>query len=244
MTETLNKSLQDQAQEMIQLEAQALLAMAEGLDGSFDQAVKMIHDCQGSIVLTGIGKAGIIGQKISSTLASTGTPSHFLHAAEAVHGDLGRLRAGDIAIVLSHSGESEETVRLIALLKQLDIPMIGITGKLDSSLGKHSQVTLNLGQYRRNLSAGPGAQYQHDLHAGIRRCIGADGNETSQFSIGRLRPLSSRRRAGTETRDRRTGGALYQWQNTPGSLGEQHRPGGFTRRREKRRAAAWLRVAG
>jgi len=135
----------DQARELIRLEAQALMALSNELDDRFLQAAEMIYACSGSIVVTGIGKAGIIGQKISATLASTGTPSHFLHAAEAVHGDLGRLRPDDIALVLSYSGESEEIVRLIAMLKQLDIPTIAITSQHSSPLGKHSQVTVGLG---------------------------------------------------------------------------------------------------
>ena len=105
----------------------------------------MIYNCLGSVVVTGVGKAGIIGRKVSATLASTGTPSHFLHAAEAVHGDLGRLRDNDIAIVLSQSGESNEIVRLIALLKKLGVRMIAITGNKTSPLARHSEVILWLG---------------------------------------------------------------------------------------------------
>ena len=136
----------EQARDLMRREAQAVAHLADGLNTDFARAAQMIYECSGSIVLTGIGKAGIIAQKISATLASTGTPSHFLHAAEAVHGDLGRLRPDDIAVVLSHSGESEEIARLIALLKQLDIRMIGITGKEDSPLARHSDVTISLGK--------------------------------------------------------------------------------------------------
>ena len=136
----------EQARDLMRREAQAIERLAEGLNTDFSRAAQLIYECTGTIVLTGIGKAGIIAQKISATLASTGTPSHFLHAAEAVHGDLGRLRPEDIAIVLSHSGESEEIARLIALLKQLDIRMIGVTGNEDSPLAKHSDVTISLGQ--------------------------------------------------------------------------------------------------
>jgi arabinose-5-phosphate isomerase len=134
-----------QGRDIICREAQALQQLAELLDQSFIDAVQMIYQCQGSVVLTGIGKAGIIGQKISGTLASTGTPSHFLHAAEAIHGDLGRLRSDDIAIVLSYSGASEEIVRLIALLKKQGVPMIAITGDKQSPLAKYSDITLWLG---------------------------------------------------------------------------------------------------
>ncbi len=134
------------AREVLQREARAIEAVARGLDNTFAAAAEMIYHCSGSVVLSGIGKAGIIAQKISSTLASTGTPSHFLHAAEAVHGDLGRLRENDIAIVLSHSGASEEIVRLIALLKQLSVPMIAITGDGQSPLAQHSDVVINMGR--------------------------------------------------------------------------------------------------
>jgi arabinose-5-phosphate isomerase len=106
----------------------------------------MIYNCSGSCIVSGIGKAGIIGQKISATLASTGTPSHFLHPAEAVHGDLGRLRKNDIVIVLSYGGETNEVIRLINLVKQLEIKLIAITGDSDSTLCKHSDVVLCMGK--------------------------------------------------------------------------------------------------
>ena len=136
----------EEAREFVRREAEAVGRLAQELDGNFLRAVDAVYGCEGAVVVTGIGKAGLIGQKISATLASTGTPSHFLHAAEAVHGDLGRLRPGDIALVLSHSGESEEIVRLIALLKQLEVPMIAITGDRGSALAQHSVVTLSVGQ--------------------------------------------------------------------------------------------------
>ena len=106
----------------------------------------MIYACQGSCIISGIGKAGIIGQKISATLASTGTPSHFLHPAEAVHGDLGRLRNDDVVMVLSYGGETDEITRLISLVKQLGVKLISITGKKDSTLSKYSDIVLCMGQ--------------------------------------------------------------------------------------------------
>lgn len=133
------------AREILRREGQAVSALAELLDDEFARAAEMIYACRGSVVVSGVGKAGIIGQKISATLASTGTPSHFLHAAEAVHGDLGRLRDEDIAVVLSHSGASEEIVRLIAQLKEMAIPLIGITGNQQSPLAQYSDVTVWLG---------------------------------------------------------------------------------------------------
>jgi arabinose-5-phosphate isomerase len=135
----------EQAREIIRREAQAVARLADELGEEFTVAAEMIYNCLGSVVVTGVGKAGIIGQKVSATLASTGTPSHFLHAAEAVHGDLGRLRDNDIAIVLSQSGESNEIVRLIALLKKLGVRMIAVTGNKKSPLAQHSEVILWLG---------------------------------------------------------------------------------------------------
>jgi len=134
------------ARQVIQAEAQAIASVTPIVDASFAQACTMIHDCGGSCIVSGIGKAGIIGQKISATLASTGTPSHFLHPAEAVHGDLGRLRKNDVVIVLSYGGETDEVVRLINLVKQLQIKLIAITGDSDSTLCKHSDIVLCMGQ--------------------------------------------------------------------------------------------------
>ena len=134
------------ARRVIEAEADAITSVKPIINESFAQACEMIHGCTGSCIVSGIGKAGIIGQKISATLASTGTPSHFLHPAEAVHGDLGRLREDDVVIVLSYGGETDEVTRLINLLKQLQITLISITGDSDSTLGKYSDVILCMGQ--------------------------------------------------------------------------------------------------
>ena len=134
------------ARRVIEAEADAITSVKPIVNESFARACEMIYGCTGSCIVSGIGKAGIIGQKISATLASTGTPSHFLHPAEAVHGDLGRLREDDVVIVLSYGGETDEVTRLINLLKQLQITLISITGDSDSTLGKHSDVILCMGQ--------------------------------------------------------------------------------------------------
>ena len=136
----------DYAKKVIKAEADAISAVTPIVDASFAQAVEMIYNCSGSCIVSGIGKAGIIGQKISATLASTGTPSHFLHPVEAIHGDLGRLRENDVVIVLSYGGETDEVTRLINLVKQLEIKLIAITGDSDSTLCKHSDVALCMGQ--------------------------------------------------------------------------------------------------
>lgn len=134
------------ARQVIHAEAQAIASVMDIVDDAFAEAVEMVYHCKGSCIVSGIGKAGIIGRKISATLASTGTPSHFLHPAEAVHGDLGRLRPDDIVIVLSYGGETDEIVRLINLVKQLGIRLISVTGDSDSTLGKYSDVVLCMGQ--------------------------------------------------------------------------------------------------
>jgi arabinose-5-phosphate isomerase len=134
------------ARKVIAAEAEAISSLTPIVDEHFVQAAEMIYNCSGSCILSGIGKAGIIGRKISATLASTGTPSHFLHPAEAVHGDLGRLRKNDVVIVLSYGGETDEVTRLINLVKQLEIQLIAITGESDSTLCKHSDVALCMGQ--------------------------------------------------------------------------------------------------
>ncbi|MHC4394467.1 MAG: KpsF/GutQ family sugar-phosphate isomerase [Planctomycetota bacterium] len=136
----------DYARKVIEAEAEAISSVRPIVDTSFGKAAEMIYNCSGSVIVSGIGKAGIIGQKISATLASTGTPSHFLHPAEAVHGDLGRLRKNDIVLVLSYGGETDEVLRLINLVKQLEVNLIAITGDSDSTLSKHSDVILCMGQ--------------------------------------------------------------------------------------------------
>lgn len=134
------------AEQVIEAEAAAV----RGLTGLvrqqvFAQAVHLFLECAGSVIVTGIGKAGIVGGKISSTLASTGTTSHFLHPAEAVHGDLGRVQNNDIVLALSHSGESDEILRLVEPLKQREIRLISIVGNPQSRLARHSDVALCMG---------------------------------------------------------------------------------------------------
>jgi len=136
----------DYARKVIESEAEAIKSVIPIVDKSFAEAAEMMCNCTGSVIVSGIGKAGIIGRKISATLASTGTPSHFLHPAEAVHGDLGRLRKNDIVIVLSHGGETDEITRLINLVKQLQIKLIAVTGDINSTLSKHSDVVLCMGE--------------------------------------------------------------------------------------------------
>lgn len=134
------------AESVIKEEGQGVLGLLELVrQAAFEQVVHLFLECGGSVIVTGIGKAGIVGKKISATLASTGTASHFLHPAEAVHGDLGRIQPNDIILALSHSGESEEIVRLIEPLKQRQIQLISIVGDPQSRLAVHSDIALCMG---------------------------------------------------------------------------------------------------
>lgn len=134
------------ARQVIQAEANGVAQMAGLIGESFVRAAELIYGCKGSVIVTGIGKAGLIGRKISATLASTGTPSHFLHPAEAVHGDLGRLRRNDVVLVLSYGGETDEIIRLINIVKQLEIKLIAITGNKQSRIATHSDIILCMGE--------------------------------------------------------------------------------------------------
>ncbi|HEY6562911.1 MAG TPA: SIS domain-containing protein, partial [Pirellulaceae bacterium] len=133
---------------ILRLEADALQRLADQLDGRFARAVLLLLQCPGHVVVTGIGKAGLIGQKISATFASLGTPSYYLHPTEAVHGDLGRLRQGDVVLALSQSGETEELIRLARHLARLSLSMIAITGRTESRLAGFATITLPLGELR------------------------------------------------------------------------------------------------
>ena len=136
----------DYARNVIEAEARGINSIVSVVDAPFAKAAEMIYHCSGSCIVSGIGKAGIIGQKVSATLASSGIPSHFLHPAEALHGDLGRLRTYDVVVVLSYSGETNEVIQLINLVKQLEIKLIAITGSKHSTLSKHSDVVLCIGR--------------------------------------------------------------------------------------------------
>jgi arabinose-5-phosphate isomerase len=131
--------------EILQTEAQALAELAGRLGGSFCGAIELIHACAGSVIVTGMGKAGLIGRKIAATLGSTGTRAHWLHPAEAVHGDLGRVHADDVVLVLSQSGETEEVVRLLPTLAELGVDVIAITARGQSTLGRAASVVIELG---------------------------------------------------------------------------------------------------
>ena len=133
------------ARDVLLSESRAILDQVERLDRRFCAAVELLTTCSGSVVVTGMGKAGLIGRKISATLSSTGTPSHFLHPAEAFHGDLGTVRPDDVVLALSYSGETEELSQILAPLRSRSIPIVSIVSTAASSLGRASTLVLEIG---------------------------------------------------------------------------------------------------
>jgi arabinose-5-phosphate isomerase len=131
------------ARKVLQTEAAAILALVERLDGAFERAVALLLECRGRVIVTGIGKSGIICQKIAATLSSTRTPAFFLHPAEAIHGDLGAMQADDVIVALSYSGETDEILRLLETIKRLGAKLIAITGECQSTLAQAANVALD-----------------------------------------------------------------------------------------------------
>jgi arabinose-5-phosphate isomerase len=131
------------ARETLSIEAQALTTMAGRVGDEFVKATGLILACTGRVVVTGMGKSGHVGRKITATLASTGTPAMFMHPAEASHGDLGMITAADVVIAISNSGESEELTAILPLIKRMGVPMIAMTGRRESALGRHADVVLD-----------------------------------------------------------------------------------------------------
>ena len=146
MVESKNQALLEQAAAVLRSEATAILDAADMLDESFCTAIELLQNCTGSVVVTGMGKAGLIGRKISATLASTGTPSHFLHPAEAMHGDLGVLRSDDLLLAISQSGETAELTQILPHVKSRKIPLIALTSQRSSTLGQFASVVVETGR--------------------------------------------------------------------------------------------------
>ena len=134
----------DAGRRVLDIEARAVQALVQRLDGGFTEAVDLLYDCKGKVVVSGMGKSGLIGQKIAATLASTGTPSFFLHPAEGLHGDLGMLARGDVLITISNSGETQEILQLLPFMERMGIPVMAIVGRMSSTLAKNSTVALDV----------------------------------------------------------------------------------------------------
>lgn len=132
------------AKEVLRIEAEAIRTLIPRIGRSFQAAVQLLIGCKGRVIVTGMGKAGLIGQKLSATLASTGTPSHWVHPAEAIHGDLGRITKDDVVIALSNSGETEELKTLLPVIKRIGARLIALTGNTKAALAEHSDVILDV----------------------------------------------------------------------------------------------------
>jgi arabinose-5-phosphate isomerase len=134
----------DTARRVLKIESQALQDVLARLDGTFEKAVGVLFACKGRVVVTGMGKSGLVGRKISATLSSTGTPSFFLHPADALHGDLGMLARGDAMLAVSYGGETDEIIALLEALKRLEAPLVTLTGNIHSTLAEASDVALDV----------------------------------------------------------------------------------------------------
>ncbi|HZV80995.1 MAG TPA: KpsF/GutQ family sugar-phosphate isomerase [Geobacteraceae bacterium] len=134
----------EEAKKVIRIEAEALNKLAESINGEFERAVSLILQSKGRVIVSGMGKSGLIGQKIASTMASTGTPSFFLHPAEAIHGDLGMIIKGDVVIAISNSGETEEVIRILPIVERIGASLVAVTGNPNSTLARSGDVFLNV----------------------------------------------------------------------------------------------------
>lgn len=139
------QAMLEHAQDVLRMEAEAILELVPRIDENFAAAVNLILECQGRTVITGMGKSGLIGRKMAATLASTGTPSFYLHPAEGIHGDLGMVTAADVVIALSNSGETGEVLNILPSLRRIGAKIIAMVGNANSTLGKNADVILDVG---------------------------------------------------------------------------------------------------
>ena len=138
------KSINDLAKDVLKIEADSILRLIDTIGDNFDKAIEILYNCKGRVIVTGMGKSGLIGKKIAATLSSTGTPSYFLHPAESTHGDSGIITREDVVIAISNSGETQELMNLLPLIKRFGVPMVGMTGNMNSTLAKSSDVALDI----------------------------------------------------------------------------------------------------
>ena len=136
--------IKDYGKRALQIEADAILELISRVDKTFEEAVELIYQSQGKVIVTGMGKSGLIGKKIAATLASTGTPGFFLHPAEGIHGDLGMVSRGDILLALSNSGETDELLQILPPIKRLGVLIICFTGNPKSTLARSSDIVLDV----------------------------------------------------------------------------------------------------
>jgi arabinose-5-phosphate isomerase len=178
----------EKAREILKIEAAAVLSLVERIGPEFDAAIETLVACKGHVVVTGMGKAGLVGQKLSASFASTGTPSIFLHPAEAYHGDLGRVLAADVVLAISNSGETEEVARLLPPIRQIGAKVVSITASKASTLGRNSDIVIELGRIEEAcpLKLAPSATTTAILALGdaLALCVmEARGFDKEQFSF-------------------------------------------------------------
>ncbi|MFS1701726.1 KpsF/GutQ family sugar-phosphate isomerase [Alteromonas sp. AMM-1] len=151
---TTNAQFIASGKQVVDIELNAIAALSSRLDEQFANACKLLMQCQGKVVVSGMGKSGHIGNKIAATLASTGTPAFFMHPGEANHGDLGMLASNDVLVAISNSGETGELLNLLPVVKRMNVPVIAITNRADSTLGKYADVVLDIGVEQEACSLG------------------------------------------------------------------------------------------
>lgn len=220
------------ARQVLEIEAEALAKVRERLDESFGRAVELILGCRGSVIVTGMGKAGIVGQKLAATLASTGTRAHPLHPAEAVHGDLGRIGSEDVVVALSYSGETEEVTRLIEPVRRIGAKLIAITGRSQSTLARAADVAVVLGPLNEACPLGLAPSTSTTAMMAVGDALAFAVSKARQFepeqfaafhpagSLGKLSSsVQSLMRVGAEMRVAHVGKTVRE------ALVEAHRPG-------------------
>ena len=153
------------ARKVLRIEAAAILGLVDRIDGDFERAVQLLYDCRGRVIVTGMGKSGLICRKIAATLSSTGTSAWFLHPAEATHGDLGAIREDDVVLAVSHSGETEELIRLLESIRRIGARLIAMTGDPVSTLGARRRRRAQLRDRQGSVPDESRADRQHDRGA-------------------------------------------------------------------------------
>ena len=176
----------DVGRRVLDIEARAVQALIQRLDGDFSDAVDLLYHCQGKVVVSGMGKSGLIGQKIAATMASTGTPSFFLHPAEGLHGDLGMLARSDVLIAISNSGETQEILQLLPFMERMGVPVVSIVGRIGSTLAKNSAVALDVSVAEEACPMGlaPTASTTATLAMAVLQARGFKEQDFAQFHPG------------------------------------------------------------
>ena len=202
------------AKRVLRIEAEAVAGLIDRLDERFEKVVELLYACKGRVVVTGLGKSGLIGRKIAATFSSTGTPSFFLHAAEALHGDLGMLIAEDVLVAISSSGETEELVELFETVKRLNIPLVTLTAKPQSTIAVASNFVLDIAVKEEACSLN----------------LAPTASTAAALAMGDALAIALLERRGFNEQD-------FAALHPGGRLGKQTAPGGIAHARGRRRSS-------